>query len=73
MVDVTADLRAGANTVVVQISSSLDNRLLAHGYCAQVRDVMSEIGGREPRMHSTEVHQYGLLGPVRLVREAASG
>ena len=57
---------------MVQISSSLNNRLLARGYYEQVRDIMSELGGREQLMHSTEVHQYGLLGPVRLVRETAS-
>ena len=72
LVDVTADLRPGDNAVTIRVSSSLNNRLLARGYYERVRDVVSELAGMEPRMQTTEVHEYGLLGPVRLVREAPS-
>ena len=73
VVDVSEDLRAGDNAVTVRVSSSLNNRLLARGYYEQVRDIATELGGIEPRMQSTEVHDHGLLGPVRLVREARAG
>lgn len=68
VVDVTDDLYAGDNTVTIRVSSSLNNRLLARGYYEQVPDIMALLGGLEPRMQSTEVHDYGLLGPVRLLR-----
>ena len=68
LVDVTEDLRAGSNAVTIRVSSSLNNRLLARGYYDQVPDILMEISGMEPRMQTTEVHDHGLLGPVRLVR-----
>ncbi|MFL6063262.1 MAG: glycosyl hydrolase [Friedmanniella sp.] len=71
-VDVTDDLRAGENVVTVRVASSLNNRLLARGYYTQVPDIITEIAGSTPRMQSTEVHEHGLLGPVRLLREAAA-
>jgi hypothetical protein len=37
-----------------------------------VPDIITEIAGSTPRMQSTEVHEHGLLGPVRLLREAAA-
>jgi hypothetical protein len=70
VVDVTEDLRAGDNTLTVRVSSSLNNRLLARGYYDHVPDIVTRLGGTEPRMQTTEVHDHGLLGPVRLVREA---
>ena len=72
LVDVTADLRGGDNTVTIRVSSSLNNRLLARGYYERVPDVVSELARMEPRMQTTEVHEYGLLGPVRLMRETTS-
>src|SRR6185503_18895843 len=72
VVDVTDDLRPGDNTITVRVSSSLNNRLLARGYYDKVPDIMSDLGGGERRMQTTEAHDYGLLGPVRLVREAPS-
>jgi hypothetical protein len=72
-VDVTADLQIGANTVRVRVSSSLNNRLLARGYYAKVVDIVSTFGGPGQRMQQTEVHDHGLLGPVRLLREATAG
>ena len=70
VVDVTKDLRAGDNALTIRVSSSLNNRLLARGYYERVPDVISEVTGMETRMQATEVHDHGLLGPVRLVREA---
>ncbi len=72
VVDVTAELRAGDNAITVRVSSSLNNRLLARGYYDRVPDIMLEIAGKEPQMQTTEVHAYGLLGPVRLLHEAPS-
>jgi hypothetical protein len=72
VVDVTEDLHAGDNTVTVRVSSSLNNRLLARGYYERVPDIVTEIGGMEPRMQTTEVHDHGLLGPVRLLRQPTS-
>ena len=72
IVDVTEDLRPGDNTVTIRVSSSLNNRLLTRGYYEQVPDIVTKWGGIEPRMQITEVHDHGLLGPVRLVREAPS-
>ena len=72
VVDVTEDLRAGDNTVTIRVASSLNNRLLARGYYDQVPDIVTRVAGKEPRMQTTEVHDHGLLGPVRLVREAPS-
>ncbi|MFD0658241.1 glycosyl hydrolase [Thermocatellispora tengchongensis] len=71
-VDVTSDIRAGENMVTVRVSSSLNNRLLARGYYDSVPDVLSRFTGRD-EMQKTEVHDHGLLGPVRLLREATDG
>jgi hypothetical protein len=72
VVDITQDLRAGDNTVTIRVSSSLNNRLLARGYYERVPDNIMQLVGMEPRMQTTEVQEHGLLGPVRLVREASS-
>ena len=37
--DITADVRRGANTIKVRVSSSLNNRLLARGYFDTVQDI----------------------------------
>jgi hypothetical protein len=52
------------------VASSLNNRLLARGYYKQVPDMVASWGGIDPQMQSTSVHDHGLLGPVRLMREA---
>jgi hypothetical protein len=70
IVDVTENLRPGDNTVTIRVASSLNNRLLARGYYERVPDVVTQLTGMEPRMQSTDVHEHGLLGPVRLIREA---
>jgi hypothetical protein len=72
VVDVTEDLRAGRNEIVVRVASSLNNRLLARGYYEDVPDINTEWGTTEPRMQTTSVHPHGLLGPVRL-RRAVGG
>jgi alpha-L-rhamnosidase len=69
IVDVTDDVRAGDNTIHVRVSSSLNNRLLARGYYDRVPDIMLELFGREGTQQ-TEPHPHGLLGAVRLLREA---
>jgi hypothetical protein len=72
VVDVTEDLRGGDNIVTIRVASSLNNRLLARGYYANVRDIVTQWGGNDPQMQTATVHDHGLLGPVRLLREATS-
>ena len=69
VVDVTDDIRAGENTVQVRVASSLNNRLLARGYYDTLPDVAAQIAGGPPAMQQTSVHDHGLLGPVRVLRE----
>ena len=71
IVDVTQDLRVGDNTITVRVSSSLSNRLLARGYYDHVHDIVTDWSDIEERTQTTEVHDHGLLGPVRLISEAA--
>jgi hypothetical protein len=62
-------VRAGENQVVVRVSSSLNNRLLARGYYDGVPDVlMRDFGGAEATVQ-TSVQPYGLVGPVVLRTE----
>jgi hypothetical protein len=63
-------VRPGDNAVTVRVASSLNNRLLARGYYKQVPDIVTSWGGIEPQMQSTSVHDHGLPGLVRLMREA---
>ncbi|WP_019181991.1 glycosyl hydrolase [Microbacterium yannicii] len=67
-VDVTDDLRAGSNTVRVRVSTSLNNRLRARGYYERIPDVAMRSAG-EDHTQLPVVREYGLLGPVRLMRE----
>ena len=68
VVDVTEDLRVGENTVTIRVSSSLNNRLLARGYYDTVPDIVADLSGLGEVMQTTEVHDYGLLGPVQLMQ-----
>ena len=68
VVDVTADVHVGDNPLTVRVSSSLNNRLLARGYYDDVIDIVTEFSPGEIKMQTTEVHDHGLLGPVRLLR-----
>ena len=72
VLDVTDELRPGSKVITVRVSSSLNNRLLARGYYDRLPDVAAQLGGMESRMQQTAVHDHGLLGPVRLLREAAT-
>jgi hypothetical protein len=68
VVDVSGDIRPGENVVRVRVSSSLNNRLRARGYYERVPDIGAQLTGEE-RTQQAVVRDYGLLGPVRLVRE----
>ena len=72
VVEVTEDLRPGDNTVTIRVASSLNNRLLARRYYERVPDITATWAEIEPRMQTTTVHDHGLLGPVRLMREATT-
>ncbi len=69
VVDVTGLVRAGENQVVVRVSSSLNNRLLARGYYDGVPDVMMRDFGEAEATVQTSVQPYGLVGPVVLRTE----
>ena len=69
VVDVTDEVRPGTHTVKIRVASSLNNRLLARGYYDRVPDVAADLFGASGQMQVTVVHDHGLLGPVRLVRE----
>jgi hypothetical protein len=69
VVDVTDQIRSGPNAVRVRVASSLNNRLLSRGYYDRVPDVVAQLFGLGERMQATEVHDHGLIGPVRLLRE----
>jgi hypothetical protein len=72
-VDITNDLRPGDNSVLVRVSSSLNNRLLARGYYDSVLDLikLTTLGG-EPQTQKTEPRAHGLLGPVQLIRQTSA-
>lgn len=70
-VDITETVRPGRNEVVVRVSSSLNNRLLARGYYDDIPDALGMITG-EPAMQQARVRDYGLTGPVRVLRSGGS-
>jgi hypothetical protein len=49
----------------------LNNRVLARSCYERVPDIVMELAG-DSRMQTTHVRDHGLLGPVRLVRDAMS-
>ncbi|MDQ0642368.1 glycosyl hydrolase [Microbacterium murale] len=66
VVDASRDLSAGDNEVVIRVSSSLNNRLIARGYYDELPDIALGLVGKEGT-HVTRVREHGLVGPVRLV------
>jgi hypothetical protein len=64
---IAEDLLGGENTVVVRVSSSLSNRLIARGCCDDMPDVGMRLLGRDGHTHITRVRDHGLVGPVRLL------
>jgi hypothetical protein len=66
LVDVSRDLVVGDNDVVIRVSSSLNNRLLARGYYDELPDIALNVLGQEG-VHVTRIREHGLVGPVRLV------
>ncbi|WP_159501532.1 glycosyl hydrolase [Microbacterium sp. 18062] len=67
-VDITADVRGGVNEVVVRVASSLNNRLIARGYYAEMPDIIGMLLTGRPSMQSVTVRDHGLLGPVQIER-----
>ncbi|WP_426626034.1 glycosyl hydrolase [Leifsonia sp. McL0607] len=68
VVDITDVARAGRNTIVVRVASSLNNRLIARGYYDGIPDMGTLLLGRQ-ESHTTVVRPHGLLGPVSIVSE----
>jgi hypothetical protein len=69
-VDVTDLLKQGQNDVVVRVSSSLNNRLLARGYYdGEQHPLMKALGEWRSEEEKNPVRQYGLVGPVLLSRK----
>ncbi|NQX10331.1 hypothetical protein HQQ80_01690 [Microbacteriaceae bacterium VKM Ac-2855] len=65
VIDITSEVREGENEVVVRVSSSLNNRLLARGYYEDIPDMTLSLAGRNGT-HQTSVRDHGLLGPVTI-------
>ena len=60
-------VHSGKNEIVVRVSSSLNNRLIARGYYDDIFDVITlQVTGKQ-QLHQTTVKAYGLQGPVRLL------
>ncbi|KAF2420476.1 glycosyl hydrolase [Microbacterium sp. B35-30] len=68
VIDVSGDIRPGENAVTVRVGSSLNNRLRARGYYERVPDIGVQLTGEE-RTQNAVVREYGLVGPVLLLRE----
>jgi hypothetical protein len=64
---IAEDLLGGENTVVVRVSSSLNNRLIARGCYDDIPDVGMRLFGRDGHTDITRVRDHGLVGPVRLL------
>jgi hypothetical protein len=67
-VDITADVHAGHNQVAVRVASSLNNRLIARGYYADLPDIVGTLLTGTPATQQTTIRDHGLLGPVRVER-----
>jgi hypothetical protein len=69
VVDITDDVTSGANELMVRVASSLNNRLIARGYYADMMDIMGALVGMPGARHQVTVRDHGLLGPVRLLMQ----
>lgn len=67
-VDVTEHVRAGDNRIEVRVASSLNNRLIARGYYAEMPDIVRALLTGESHMQPVTVRDHGLLGPVQVER-----
>lgn len=67
VVEITELVQAGINEVVVRVSSSLNNRLIARGYYDTLPDIGLLLAGGREGTHDVTVRKYGLLGPVRVL------
>jgi hypothetical protein len=80
-VDITALVKAGENTLLVEVSSTLNNRLIARGYHAIIGKMLqtmtanfpppeegeeSPLAGLSDRFKPPAPQDYGLAGPVTL-------
>lgn len=73
-IDITQFLHEGSNTICIEVSSTLNNRLISRDYyqksglyTLQINDENAQLPEDSPfRMH-TQVQNYGLTGTVRLV------
>lgn len=66
-IDISGMVHSGKNEIVVRVSSSLNNRLIARGYYDDIFDVITlQVAGKQQPQETT-VKDYGLQGPVRLL------
>ena len=63
-VDISALLQPGENKLLVEVSSTLNNRLKARGYYDPIKALQ---GGDENGCIISEVQDYGMTGMVRMV------
>lgn len=62
--DITALVKPGSNTVAVEVSSTLTNRLRARGYFAGIADRFKELMSESTSMGEMEEAGDGPLGPM---------
>jgi hypothetical protein len=66
--DISALLREGENDLLIEVSSTLNNRLGARGYFDNINDLSGVILKGKPRTLVWAVEDYGLTGKVWLLR-----
>lgn len=65
-VDISDTLVKGENTIKVEVSSTLNNRLKARGYYNNIKDISSMMSGGNESI-KTNVQDYGMTGKTTLV------
>lgn len=66
-VDISRLLVPGENTITVEVSSTLNNRLKARGYYDRIPDIFSAMSDEGNETVKTEVQDYGMTGKTTLV------
>jgi hypothetical protein len=65
-VDISKLLVSGENTISVEVSSTLNNRLNARGYYSNIMDIASMFSGGNETM-KTDIKDYGMTGKTSLI------
>jgi hypothetical protein len=62
--DISALVEPGENTLEVEVSSTLNNRLITRRYFDTIQDFSGMLWNGKPRMLAYEVQDYGMTGTV---------